>query len=285
MSERNILGLIASMKDELPKAEKRIAQSILDNPQEIIHYTASELGKDSQTSAATVIRLCKRLEVPSFTELKVMISRETIETQPKEYSDLSEEDNYSDLSEKLLGNTFLAMRDTVALVKEKNIREAAEYIQQADVVYVFGAGISSLIAQEFLHKWGRIGKKVVTTKDSHQLISNLVANRDKKAVFIGISNTGETRETVNLLEVANNHDIKTISISRFGKNSLAHKADLAIHHVRLNQTKMSSVSSSLLHAQLTVLDLIFFTYCEGSYETVFNQVDESRKVLKKFTQS
>ena len=57
MPTKNILGLLMSMLEELPRAEKRIAEKILKSPEEIIHMTASDLGKAAGSSAATVIRL------------------------------------------------------------------------------------------------------------------------------------------------------------------------------------------------------------------------------------
>ena len=61
MGSKNVLGLLKSMLEDLPKAEKRIAEKILKEPKEIIMMTASQLGKSADSSAATVIRLTKRL--------------------------------------------------------------------------------------------------------------------------------------------------------------------------------------------------------------------------------
>lgn len=89
MGSKNVLGLLKSMLEDLPKAEKRIAEKILKEPKEIIMMTASQLGKSADSSAATVIRLTKRLNLESFTEMKIFISSEIEDMHQEVYTDIS----------------------------------------------------------------------------------------------------------------------------------------------------------------------------------------------------
>src|SRR5699024_963301 len=65
---------VKEMLPSLPPSEKKIANYILKNPQDVISQTANELGKHSLTSSAAVIRLCKSLNLKGFHELKIRIA-------------------------------------------------------------------------------------------------------------------------------------------------------------------------------------------------------------------
>lgn len=281
MSEKNVLGLISSMVDDLPKAEKRIAQVILKTPEEIIYMTASELGKKSNTSAATVIRLCKRLEIHSFTELKVLISKERTSSDAINYSDFEPDESINEIMDKLLGNAYLALKDTVALMDEEKIEEAVRLIKNAPIIYVFGIGASHLVAEDISHKWSRIGKVCISSADPHRLIASM-GLKQKNALFIGVSNSGEKNEVIKLMKFANENGYNTISITRFGQNQVANQADISLQHVRTNEAKIRSAATSSLHAQLLVVDIIFFAYSSKNYDNIFEYLVKSRKEIKKY---
>lgn len=147
MASKNVLGLLKSLMNELPKAERRIAEKILKEPKEIVHMTASELGNYANSSAATVIRLSKRLKISSFTELKVLISREVESENREEYPDIAADESVQAIMNKLHWNSSLAMKDTVSMLDEKDILKAADMINDAAVIYLFGVGASSLVAE------------------------------------------------------------------------------------------------------------------------------------------
>lgn len=282
MSEKNILGRIMSMEEELPKSEKKIAQVILKNPEKIVHMTASKLGKESKTSAATVIRLCKRIGIPSYTQLKVLISREVTKEQASGYSDITPNEPVTEIMDKLLGNAFQTMQDTVSVLKEETLLKAVDSLKEASVIYVYGVGASNLVAQDVAHKWSRVGKTCISLSDSHQLIAAMSSER-KNVVFFGISNSGETPEVIKLMERAKENGCTTIGLSQFGKNSVFKNADIALQHVRANEEELRSAATSSLHAQFITVDILFFLYSSKNHKEVMEQIRHSREEIKKYS--
>lgn len=283
MATKNILGLLNSMLNELPNAERRIAEKILAEPEEIVHMTASELGASASSSAATVIRLTKRLKIASFTELKIFISRE-VESETREvYSDIDPDESVQATMDKLHWNSSLAMKDTVSMLEEETILEAVDLIRKASVVYTYGIGASSLVAENITQKWNRIGKTAIHVKDPHILLAALVSS-EKDAIFIGISNSGDTYEVVKLAELARKHRHSTISITRFGKNALSKNADVALQHVRSNETEIRSAATSSLHAQFLVVDILFYVYASRNYDKALDKVIDSRKAVEEYNE-
>ena len=283
MATKNILVLLKSMLEELPKAEKRIAEKILDEPEQVIHMTASDLGKAANSSAATVIRLSKRLKVPSFTELKIFISREIKSENREVYSDIAAGESVKDIMDKLHWNSSLAMKDTISMLDEEAIIEASDMIRDASVVYTFGIGASSLVAENIGQKWSRIGKTTISMNDAHVLLAALVSS-EKNTVFIGVSNSGETHEVIKLEEMARSLGHKTISITRFGNNTLSKNADVSLQHVRSNEIEVRSAATSSLHAQFLVVDVLFYVYASRNYEQTLNKIFDSRSAVKEYNE-
>lgn len=281
MATKNILGLLESMLDELPKAEKRIAEKILTEPEEIVHMTASQLGKSAQASAATVIRLSKRLQIPSFTEFKIYISREVEAENRENYSDIDAGEPVTEIMDKLHWNSSLAMKDTVSMLEEEELVKASNILRDASVIYVFGIGASSLVAENIAQKWSRIGKTCIPLQDAHVLLAALVSS-EKDTVFIGISNSGKTHEVIKLSEMAREHGHKTISITRFGNNPLAKRSDVSLQHVRANEIEIRSAATSSLHAQFLVVDILFYVYVSRNYDQALDRIYDSRSAIQEY---
>lgn len=281
MGSKNVLGLLKSMLEDLPKAEKRIAEKILKEPKEIIMMTASQLGKSADSSAATVIRLTKRLNLESFTEMKIFISSEIEDMHQEVYTDISLDESVMDIMDKIHWNSTLAMRDTISVLEEQALIEGADLIRSASVVYTFGVGASSIVAENIAQKWSRIGKTCIHIKDPHFLLASMVSS-EKDTVFIGVSNSGETLEVVNLAKVAKEYGHQTMAITQFGKNALNKDADVSLQHVRANELQTRSAATSSLHAQFLVVDVLFYVYATRNYDKALDKIFNSREAVENY---
>lgn len=64
-----IFAKIQEQQEAFSKSELKIAQFILDQPQDVLEMTAQQLARAADSSSAAVIRLCKRLKVYGFPQL------------------------------------------------------------------------------------------------------------------------------------------------------------------------------------------------------------------------
>ena len=60
----------------LSNSENEVRMYILRNSKKVISMSTQELAAKSYTSPATVIRLCKRLELKGYSELKIQLASE-----------------------------------------------------------------------------------------------------------------------------------------------------------------------------------------------------------------
>lgn len=281
MSGENIQGRIISLLDVLPKSEQKIGNAILEDPTKVIDMTAAELANYAGTSPATVIRFCKKIDVSSFTQLKVRLSAE-IETPVYEgYSDITANESVDEIKTKLLGNAYQSMQETVALLNKERVETIVDLLVAAPIIYVFGIGASYLVAENIAQKWNRIGKTVVCVQDSHVLVTILVS-APKDAVFFCVSHSGETKEVLRLVDVAKKHQLKTIGLSQFGNNTLTNKVAYSLQTVRSNEAVLRSAATTSLHDQFIVVDVLFYAYASRNFDRTLEMIQESKAEVRTY---
>lgn len=281
MNWDNIQGRISSTFDLLSKSEQKIGRAILKNPAEIIHMTAKELSDYVGTSSATVIRFCKKIDVPSFTQLKIYLSAEIDLPSHEGYSDIPVNESIDKIKMKLLGNAYQSMRETVALLKEERIELVTDILVEASIIYVYGIGASYLVAENIAQKWNRVGKITMCLLDSHSLVTNLIS-APKNAVFWGISHSGETKEILRLVDVAQKVGVKTVGLSQFGHNSLAKRVDYSLQTVRSNESVLRSAATTSLHDQFIVVDILFYSYVSRDVAQMSEKIQKSKDEVQNY---
>jgi DNA-binding MurR/RpiR family transcriptional regulator len=283
MSGENIQGRIISILDTLPKSEQKIGNTILQDPSKVIDMTAAELANHAGTSPATVIRFCKKIDVPSFTQLKVRLSAEIEVPVYEGYSDITANESVDEIKSKLLGNAYQSMQETVALLNEERVETIVDLLVAAPIIYVFGIGASYLVAENVAQKWNRIGKTVVCVQDSHVLVTILVS-APKEAVFFCISHSGETKEVLRLVDVAQKHQLKTIGLSQFGNNTLTNKVAYSLQTVRSNEAVLRSAATTSLHDQFIVVDVLFYAYASRNFDRTLEMIQEFKAEVRTYEQ-
>ena len=280
MVGNNILGRIKSVLDDLPNSERKIGEYILTYPEETIKMTTSQLGIAAESNSTAVIRLCNRIGVNGFTKLKVNLSAEIVSVDESGYAEIEAEETIGTIKNKLLTNAFKSMEETISLMNEFDIERVIELIESASMVYVYGVGNSRIIAENMVQKWSRVGKIVICPTDNHQLVS-MIGAAPKNALFFGISNSGETREIIELIKLAKKYALKTVGLTQFGQNSLTNKADYTIQTVKTIESDSQFISSSL-HAQLIAIDVLFYSFLSKNYVAGTERIKQSREEMNQY---
>ncbi|WP_057912681.1 MurR/RpiR family transcriptional regulator [Peribacillus muralis] len=282
MYVENVILRIESLLNQLPKSERKIAQYILDNPNEIIRMTIHELAANAEASSSAVTRFCRSIKVNSFSELKVSLSSLISQPEKKGFYDIEPNESIASIMDKIVSNSVQAIQETAHYLDEAVLDQIVETMREADVIYVYGLGASWLIAEDITQKWLRLGKIVSANQDPH-ITATALAAASKNTVFFCISNSGETEEVLQLVDIANAYGIKTIGLSRLGNNGLTKKVDMSLHHVRAPEAKFRSAATSSLFAQLLTVSIIFYAYVSKYYNEYKNSIERSRESVLKFT--
>ncbi|PYZ92806.1 RpiR family transcriptional regulator [Salipaludibacillus keqinensis] len=273
--------MLNEIKNKLPPSEKKIAEYILAQPHEAIHCTASKLGELSSTSSAAVIRLCKSLGMKGFQDLKLRISGDLQKSTNIQYSNIEPGESQQSIVEKVTNNSLQAIKETEELVNFDSLAAAVEALQKADKIHFFGVGASGIIAKDAHQKFLRMNKAVSSFTDIHNA-TMCIANVDKNDVVFGISFSGETYETIKMMELAKQKGATTISLTRYGNTSVAVNADIKLYISASREVPApfrSGATSSRL-AQLYMIDILFVSVVTDQYDTASDYLKEITKAME-----
>ncbi|MFT4246379.1 MAG: MurR/RpiR family transcriptional regulator [Micrococcaceae bacterium] len=259
----SVLNNMENLKSGFSNTDLKLMNYIMENLEEIPTMTSSVLGKNSGTSAAAAIRFSKKLGFNKYSNFKIALSKD-IENLiiHNEYSTISADDPFQTAKNKLIHSGKTIIDTTGDILNEEKINEAVDILGEAKNIYVYGAGSSSLAAEDIKQKWTRLGKAVIFDKDPYTLSQQMVHDEDTK-VFWGISNSGVNRIVTQLVKRAKENEIPTIGISQLGSNKLSKKVDTAIQTASTTEIDNGHYGSGATHsilAQLTAIDVIFYFY-------------------------
>ncbi|WP_225353519.1 MurR/RpiR family transcriptional regulator [Lacticaseibacillus thailandensis] len=181
-----VKGTIASMGDELSVAEHKVAEYILQFPENVLLMNGQQLAQAAGTSAPTVSRLVKHLGFKTYTQLKVQLSADqgagTDEFDGDE--EIRADESLHSITTKLLKNAERSLHETIDQVHEDTINNLVKQLEQADIILCFRVGASYLVAQNIAQKWSRIGCNVIASDDLNQLLPSVVDSNKKNPLLV-----------------------------------------------------------------------------------------------------
>jgi DNA-binding MurR/RpiR family transcriptional regulator len=273
------LKMIESVLDQLPGSERKIAEYILEHPQDAINETANQLGAATGTSGAAVIRLCKSLGLKGFQELKMRLAGDLLQPIEQGYRDIEPSEPMYSIVQKVTGNSIQSLRDTADIINYDELAQAVDALLQAKSVHLFGVGASNIIAQDAQQKFLRVNKTATAFADVH-LAATVIANAEENDVVFAISFSGETPEVVNILSLAKEQGVKTISLTKFGQSSVSSLADIRLYTSYSNEAPFRSAATSSRLAQLHIIDILFLSMATASYDQTVEQIDRTREAIR-----
>jgi DNA-binding MurR/RpiR family transcriptional regulator len=198
-------ALILQMKSQLnslTKTERRVADYIIDHPDDVIYLSVAGLAEKSETSDATVIRTCKKLGMTSYQEFKVTLAQSIAVPLKTLNEDIEEGDSIETVVNKVFESTIHTLKLTRDILKIPVIEQAADALYSARCIYIFGMGNSSAVGADLHHKMLRLGLPAIAEADSHlQRIAVATLVREGDVVF-AISHSGSSKDVVDTAGMA-----------------------------------------------------------------------------------
>jgi DNA-binding MurR/RpiR family transcriptional regulator len=265
-------GVLLTVRAKLPEftgALQRVAEQVLTDPTGAARATIVELAERSGTSPATVTRFCRALGFEGYAELRLGIAAETGRARAAGWAvDIGREIEPGDPLEKVLEQIMAAdtraMHDTAALLDLREVERAADAIAGASRVNIFGASGSALVGEEMQFSLHRIGVAAWAWTDVHNGLASAALLRGGD-VALGISHSGQTRETIEMLAEAGSHGATTIALTSFPRSPLAELAEVVL----LTATQATTFRPDALsarHPQLVVLDLLYIAVAQRTHD-------------------
>lgn len=266
----SVLSRVRSQLPEFTGALRRVAEQVLADPAGAARATIVELAERSGTSPATVTRFCRALGFEGYADLRLGIAGETGRAARSAgwAVDIGREIQPTDPLDRVLNQIMaadtLAMRDTAARMDFAAVAAAADAVATAGRVDIYGASGSALVGEELQFSLHRIGIPTWAWTDIHNGLAS-ASLLGKGDVALGVSHSGQTRETIEMLAEAGSHGATTIALTSFPRSPIADVADIVL----LTATQATTFRPDALsarHPQLVVLDLLYIAVAQRTHE-------------------
>ncbi|MDG4826711.1 MurR/RpiR family transcriptional regulator [Asanoa sp. WMMD1127] len=265
-------GVLLRVRAGLPEftgALQRVAEQVLADPAAAARATIVELAERSGTSPATITRFCRALGFDGYADLRLGIAAETGRARSAGWTfDIGREIQPTDPLDRVLGQIMAAdtraMHDTAALLDLAEVERAADAIAAATRVDIFGASGSALVGEEMQFSLHRIGVAAWAWTDVHNGLASAALLRPGD-VALGVSHSGATRETIEMLAEAGSRGATTVALTSFPRSPLAELADIILL-TAAQATTFRPDALSARHPQLVVLDLLYIAVAQRTHD-------------------
>ena len=274
-SEVNFLAQVRSRLPNLAVAERQVADWVLQNSGDVINSSMAQVALECGVSDTTVLRFCRAAGFKGYMDLKLSIARDLSSPTQMVHDDIAEGDPPSIVARKVFTSHIQALYDTLEVLDQDALVQAADMIIDAEKIFIIGVGTSAPIANEAYNKLFRLGLNCHIQTDSYLQImqASLV---DDETLVIAISQSGSSTDPVLTLEEAKRNGAKAIVITGHDGSPLANLADIVFLAVS-QETRAEAIASRI--AQMTIVDSLYVIASLRMLDTTTKNEDKIWKAI------
>jgi DNA-binding MurR/RpiR family transcriptional regulator len=250
----NSLLMLQSIYSSLTKAEQKVADTVLKDPEAAVFYTVTDLAEKAEVGETSVIRLCRKLGFKGYQEFKLSIVQDLATPTEQVHGEIEETDDLQTIMKKITAQNTQALQNASSLINELHVQQAIEAIIRANKLYFFGVGSSGITAADAKYRFMRLGFNVEAAADAHIIAMNasLVKQGD---VVVGISTSGSTKDLVDAIKIAKENHAYIICLTNHARSPITYYADTVLLATSRETPLQGGAFSSKL-AQIHILDIL-----------------------------
>lgn len=280
----NIEVKTRSIMDSLSNSEKKVANYLLNNLENIFSKPVARLAEEAGVSQVTWVRFCKALGFDGLKDLKkslfIELNNATADNKSTTliFSDIRENNSIETICTTIKNTAVQAIEDTIRMMDFNELSKIMKVIAEAECVHIFGVGASGIVADDLYRKLLRINKNSCFSYDAHTQLT-YGANLRPKDIAILFSYSGTTIEILEILALAKAANCPTLAITKFAKSPLVEGADYSIY-ISTPEVDLRSGAMSSRLAQLTVVDILFTIFASKNYSAIEKSLEMSYEACK-----
>lgn len=251
--ERGLLARLRAATTELSRAERQVAEFLLQKPHDGVSMPIRVLAQACNVSEPTVVRFSLSMGFNGFKAFKLAFAKSLATGIPYLHLDVNQADSVRDVLPKVFDRTIAALMEARNAANLTSFETAAQLLANAKRIECYGLGYSGALAVDAQLKFFRFGIPTTVFCDAHlQAQSAVLLNKD--CVVVAFSRSGHTREMIRSVQLAKNSGAKIIVLSA----PHAPLVELADVHLAIDREQdpdiYTPMTSRLVH--LTYIDAL-----------------------------
>ncbi|WP_428775328.1 MurR/RpiR family transcriptional regulator, partial [Vibrio sp.] len=214
-SPKNLIVRLRSNMEPLSKKLRVVADYILQNAQEVQFQTITDLARNTQTSEATVVRLCRDMGYKGYSDFRMALAVDLSQTERQNQTAVD-----GDICDVSAQSAVDSLLDTAKLIDRKSLDRICALVHQANFIGCIGAGASSIVGRYLAYRLIRIGKKAIMYEDAHLAAMN--AGRSGEGdLWFAVSSSGSTKEVLHTAGLAYKRKVPVVSLTNITHSPLS----------------------------------------------------------------
>jgi RpiR family transcriptional regulator, carbohydrate utilization regulator len=274
-----LLDAIRTQTDLLSKSEKKVALTILDNPQLALSENITALAKNAQVSEPTVVRFCRAVGYEGWHDFKLKLAQSLAVALPGANEMLAQDDIAADLVNKICSRSINTLLDLRNHLSPDAIQRALDVLLKANKIEFYGQGTSGIVAADAQHKFFRSGVPTVAYSDPHihSIAASLLQPGD---AVVAISQRGGNAALLRSVQLAKKGGADIIVLGPSG-TPLAELATVLVPiDLSFNTDPYTPISARLAH--LVVIDILAVGLALKRGPEFRKKMQNAQKALQQF---
>lgn len=255
MEKSDCLLRVKSFRPSLNEAEKKVADYILDNAEEVINMTIAQVALASGVSETTVFRFSRSIEYRGFQDFRIALTRDLWEPRRDPVDYVKRTDSADAIASKVVHNTVEALQDTLKVIDPDELEKAYKAIKAAKKILVIGVSMSGATAEFAAKKLAHFGLDAQAEIDiQFQVMSASMLK--PKDVLLGFSRSGNARDVVEATLIAKEQGAITIGVTNRMHSYFAKTVDILLLSISQDTRFRNDLLASRTE-HFTIVDILY----------------------------
>lgn len=282
--QKTIEQRIRSGYGDMRKSEQRAADYILDHLNHVRELSLDRLANEAEVSQPTVIRMLKALGFKGYREFRDQLLREYARdeegegrTTPLYGYPLHKGERLEDIPRNMTAMTERMLQETLKNFSVKTYKQIVEVLKHARIIDIYSVENSEVTAQDFVAKLLYLGFSCRHFGDHYyqRIAAGSLTSED---VAVGISYSGSSKDTVDVMKTAKKAGATTIVLTNFKDPPISRYADYLICTSQEQLFYGDAIFSRA--SQLLIVDMIYMGIIASDYDYYVRQLDSCEKVVR-----
>lgn len=234
----------------LTHAEKHVLYYIESNLEEAKRLSLTAMAEANNVSTTTIVRMCHKLGLEGFTELKFFLRGIENALLPEEKNPL---ERYR-----------LDINNTLSSIHLEEIEKIADEIIQSSRVIIVAVGLSKMMGEYFSKLFMQVNKTTVYVYESHiiDILTNMIEPKD---MVIFISSSGKTKTITKVAEKVKYKTRQTLAITNSPDSPLANLSEHSLS-ASVQQVTYAGYDLTARSTLVMLIDLLFEVFLKKELE-------------------
>lgn len=266
---------------DLTDAEQHAASYLVQHADEIHLLSIQKIASASNTSIATVSRLCQNLGFRGFKDFRVKFYQDYLislrnERQVNPDAPFSEGDPEFNVATNLAALTKNSITECQAFVDHHAIQQALNLMKKSTRIFGIGVSDSFIRLIDFQNKMLKIGCEVTLSYFQTEQVFLCTEATTKDCAIIA-SFSGETAEVINEAQILHERKVPVISITAGRNSPLAFLTDIPLFLPGIEDSEHCTYTLASQVSIEYMLNVLFACMYANTYEKSKKRLDYSHK--------